>query len=157
MGMLRMTNSFHSSPRSILHIVVAEPLLQKLQNDGEDEKRALYRVCLEHGSRSHPLKVVLPAMASPSLLDRVQERPDVERQIRQLRRQRLKEHGGNAVYIQPQGIANLQAREDTRFPLMEKVEQFLESDQKVFLLLGESGAGKSTFNRELERQLWEAY
>jgi predicted AAA+ superfamily ATPase len=103
------------------------------------------------------LKVVLPAMASPSLLDRVQERPDVERQIRQLRRQRLKEHGGNAVYIQPQGIANLQAREDTRFPLMEKVEQFLESDQKVFLLLGESGAGKSTFNRELERQLWEAY
>jgi len=95
-------------------------------------------------------------MASPSLLDRVQERPDVEGQIRQLRRQRLKEHG-SGVYIQPQAIANLQAREDTRFPLMEKVEQFLESDRKVFLLLGESGAGKSTFNRELEHQLWEAY
>ena len=98
----------------------------------------------------------MPPIASPSLLDRVQERPDVEGQIRQLRRQRLKEQA-NTVYIQPQAIANLQARGDTRLPLMESVKQFLDSDQVVFLLLGESGAGKSTFNRELERNLWEAY
>jgi len=61
------------------------------------------------------------------------------------------------VYIRPQAIHNLQSRDDTRFSLMEKVEKFLDGDQKVFLLLGESGAGKSTFNRELERQLWETY
>jgi len=95
-------------------------------------------------------------MASPSLFDRVQERSDVERQIRQLRKQRLKERR-SAVYIQPQAIPNIRAHDDARFPLMNKVEQFLDSDQKVFLLLGESGAGKSTFNQELERCLWETY
>jgi predicted NACHT family NTPase len=40
---------------------------------------------------------------------------------------------------------------------MEKVEEFLASDQRVFLLLGDSGAGKSTFNRELEYNLWQSY
>ena len=40
---------------------------------------------------------------------------------------------------------------------MEKVNNFLESDQMVFLLLGDSGAGKSTFNRELECHLWRSY
>ena len=40
---------------------------------------------------------------------------------------------------------------------MEKVEEFLESNQKVFLLLGDSGAGKSTFNRQLECKLWSSY
>jgi len=40
---------------------------------------------------------------------------------------------------------------------MEKVDEFLEGDQKVFLLLGDSGAGKSTFNRELDYQLWLTY
>jgi len=90
------------------------------------------------------------------LLDRVQERPDVEGHIRQLRRQRLKERG-NAVYITPQAKANLQAGDETCYPLMEKVDEFLASEQRVFLLLGDSGAGKSTFNRELECHLWEAY
>ncbi|KAG0350467.1 hypothetical protein BGX24_008142, partial [Mortierella sp. AD032] len=32
------------------------------------------------------------------------------------------------------------------FPLMVKVNEFLESDRQVFLVLGDSGAGKSTFN-----------
>src|SRR5690349_23351915 len=95
-------------------------------------------------------------MGSPSLLDRVQERPDVDGNIRQLRRQRLKERG-NAVYIPPQAKSNLQARDETRFPLMEKVEEYLASDQKVFLVLGDSGAGKSTFNREFECSLWQSY
>jgi len=40
---------------------------------------------------------------------------------------------------------------------MEKVKEFLESDQKVFLLHGDSGAGKSTFSRELEIDLWQSY
>ncbi|KAK3813343.1 MAG: hypothetical protein J3Q66DRAFT_371880 [Benniella sp.] len=93
---------------------------------------------------------------SPSLLDRVQERPDVEGNLRQLRRQRLSERG-KFVYIPPQAKANLQARDEACFPLMEKLEEFLSSDQKVFLLLGDSGAGKSTFNRQLECHLWQSY
>ncbi|KAK3821422.1 MAG: hypothetical protein J3Q66DRAFT_398463 [Benniella sp.] len=40
---------------------------------------------------------------------------------------------------------------------MENVEEFLSSEKKVFLLLGDSGAGKSSFNRELECHLWKSY
>ncbi|KAF9943806.1 hypothetical protein BGZ70_005397, partial [Mortierella alpina] len=42
---------------------------------------------------------------------------------------------------------------------MENVDKFLKnaSGSQVFLLLGDSGAGKSTFNRELERDLWTNY
>jgi predicted NACHT family NTPase len=131
-------------------------LLQELQTVGDITKQTLYKQCRENGSASHPLKISLAALASPSLLDRVQERPAVEGNIRQLRRQRLKERG-NVVYIPPQAKASLQARDNTEFPLMEKVEEFLSSQQLVFLLLGESGSGKSTFNRQLECHLWESY
>jgi transcriptional regulator with AAA-type ATPase domain len=76
--------------------------------------------------------------------------------LRQLRRQRLNERG-KAVYIRPQAKVSLQALDESAFLLMEKVEEFLASDQMVFLLMGDSGAGKSTFNRELECYLWQAY
>jgi len=63
----------------------------------------------------------------------------------------------NAVYIPPQAKPNLQSPDHTRFPLMGKVKEFLGSDRKVLLLLGDSGAGKSTFSRELEYDLWQSY
>ncbi|KAK3808650.1 MAG: quinon protein alcohol dehydrogenase-like superfamily [Benniella sp.] len=134
----------------------AEARIQELRKHGDTTKQAFYRTCLEKGSGSHPLRVILPEIASPSLLDRVQERPVVEGSLRQLRRLRLKERG-NAVYIPPQAKSSLQSRDEARFPLMEKVNEFLSSEQKVFLLLGDSGAGKSTFNRELECHLWQMY
>jgi len=40
---------------------------------------------------------------------------------------------------------------------MDRVKEFLDSDRKIFLLLGDSGAGKSTFSRELEFDLWQSY
>ncbi|KAG0368418.1 WD_REPEATS_REGION domain-containing protein, partial [Mortierella sp. AD032] len=43
------------------------------------------------------------------------------------------------------------------FLLMERVKSFLESDRRVFLLLGDSGSGKSMFCRQLERELWNDY
>jgi len=113
-------------------------------------------MCLESEPRSHPLKTRPSEIGSPSLLDRVQERPDVEGSLRQLRRQRLKERE-KVVYIPPQAKAGLQASDDIRFPLLEKVCEFLTSEQQVFLLLGDSGAGKSTFNRALECHLWRTY
>jgi len=61
------------------------------------------------------------------------------------------------VYIPPQAMPKIRSLEDSQFPLMEKVKEFLEGDQKVFLLLGDSGAGKSTFSRELEYELWQSY
>ncbi|KAG0221634.1 hypothetical protein BGX31_009669 [Mortierella sp. GBA43] len=134
----------------------AEALLQDLMNNGDTLKQQFYQECRKNGPSAHPLKVAAQALGSPSLLDRVQERPDVEGHLRQLRRNRQKDHG-NAVYIPPQAKPGLQASDETLFPLMEKVEQFLDSNQMVFLLLGDSGAGKSTFNRELEHHLWMSY
>ncbi|KAF9354474.1 hypothetical protein BGX34_011011 [Mortierella sp. NVP85] len=49
----------------------AEKLLLELQSDGDDKKQALYRAYCENGVRSYPLKPFMPAIGSPSLLDRV--------------------------------------------------------------------------------------
>ncbi|KAF9992976.1 hypothetical protein BGZ80_008323, partial [Entomortierella chlamydospora] len=94
-----------------------------------------------------------PSMESP-LLDCVQNIPDVETPLRQLRLERLKGRGGD-VYISPRAKASPRAT-DT-FDLTDKVQEFLNSDKKVFLLLGDSGVGKSTFNRALEISLWDNY
>jgi len=102
------------------------------------------------------LKVAPRKMASPSLLDRVQNRPNVEGSIRLLKKRRTSQCD-NTVYIPPQAKSGLQAADSTRFPLMDKVKEFLKSDQKVFLVLGDSGAGKSMFNHELELDLWNSY
>ncbi|KAF9347874.1 hypothetical protein BGX34_002825, partial [Mortierella sp. NVP85] len=137
-----------------VHTQVAEAMLQELE--ASDDKQALFRMCRKISPVNYPLKIVMPEFGSPSLLDRVQNRPNVEGNIRLMRKQRTKERG-NIVYIPPQAKSSLQAAYDTRFPLMERVKEFLESDQKVFLLHGDSGAGKSTFSRELEIDLWQSY
>ncbi|KAF9981591.1 hypothetical protein BGZ65_003786, partial [Modicella reniformis] len=134
----------------------ADALLQELKSDGDDKKQSLYHTCREEGHGSYPLKVAVPELPSPSLLDRVQNKPDVQSNLRQFRNRRLKERG-NTVYIPPQAKPSLQAPDDALFPLMDKVNDFLGCDQKVLLLLGDSGSGKSTFNRELEFQLWKSY
>ncbi|KAF9343503.1 Transducin (beta)-like 1 X-linked receptor 1, partial [Mortierella sp. NVP85] len=133
----------------------AEALLQELEANTNPQQQILIQTCREKQT-SYPLKVAPSPLASTSLLDRVQNKPDVEGTLRHLRRRRLKEQG-TAVYIQPQAKATLQASDDQRFALMEKIEKFLNSNQKVFLLLGDSGAGKSTFNRQLECELWNKY
>jgi len=127
---------------SLSTIAIAEAQLQELRMNGDTAKQAFYRTCREIGPGSHSLQAT--------------ERPDVEGSLRQLRRQRLKERE-KMVYIHPQAKAGLQARDEARFSLIENVNGFLAGDQKVFLLLGDSGAGKSTFNRELECHLWQSY
>jgi len=131
-------------------------VLRELEENGDTEKQTLYRSCQDAGVEFYPLKVNLIALGYSSLLDRVQNRMDVEGNLRVLRRQRFKERG-NAVYIPLQAKASLQAPDVSRFPLMETVKDFLVCDQQVFLLLGDSGSGKSTFNRELEYELWQMY
>ena len=139
-----------------MHVTVAESLLQELEVYGDAKKQDLYRECRKNGPIPYPLKVTPLEITSPSLLDRAQNRPDVEGTLRLLRKQRTKERG-NAVYVQPQAKADFQADDEARFPLKEKVQEFLLSNRKVFLLLGDSGAGKSTFSRELEHELWQTY
>ena len=138
-----------------MHAEAAEKVLKELDANG-DVKRLLYQRCKEQGPLPYPLKVALPELGSPSLLDRVQNRPDVEASIRLLKKQRTKGRSNN-VYIPPQAKPSLQAADDSQFPLMERVKEFLDSNQKVFLLHGDSGSGKSTFSHELEIDLWQSY
>ncbi|KAG0365123.1 hypothetical protein BGZ54_006840, partial [Gamsiella multidivaricata] len=133
----------------------ARTLLQELEKNGDPQKQALYHTCINGPPNQYPLKVGLPPLASPSLLDRVQDIPDVEDDLRRLKERRLAERG-KVVYIPPRAKASLQASDDVLFPLMENVKEFLSSDRRVLLLLGDSGAGKSTFNRELECELWSS-
>ncbi|KAG0198589.1 hypothetical protein BGX31_004547, partial [Mortierella sp. GBA43] len=145
-----------SGAGSQLHVSVAGSLLQELGTDGDDTKQALFKSCREKGPTSYAFKVTQSESDSTVLLDRVQNRPDVEGNIRLLRKQRTKDRN-TSVYIPPQAKSSIHASDDTRFPLMGRVKEFFDSDQKVFLILGDSGAGKSTFSRELEFELWQTY
>ena len=92
--------------------------------------------------------------ASPSLVDRAHNRPDVDGHLHQLRKQHLTEQG-SAVYVPPQAKAGFRASDESRFRLMEKVKEFLNTDQKVFLLLSDLGAGKSPFSRSTRSRVVE--
>ncbi|KAG0209786.1 hypothetical protein BGX33_005335 [Mortierella sp. NVP41] len=103
-----------------------------------------------------PLWSRLPLPEFCPLLTRVQHIPYVEYNLHQLNLRRIEE-GHLPVYIPPMAKANLQARDDVLFPLMEKVQDFLGSSREVMLILGDSGAGKSTFNKHLESELLRSY
>ncbi|KAF8938537.1 hypothetical protein BGZ47_008537 [Haplosporangium gracile] len=107
-------------------------------------------------SRPHPLKNRLSPPTSSPLLSRVLDIPDVEYDLHKLKLSRFEERR-EGVYIPPQAKPSLKAGDDTLFPLMEKVLEFLSGNRQVLLLLGDSGAGKSTFNLELEHTLWKNY
>ncbi|KAF9926077.1 hypothetical protein BGZ67_008278 [Mortierella alpina] len=142
---------------SIIDIDLQGALLFKdLATDGDAAKQDLYRSCEKAETGQHVLKAGLQRLAYPSLLDRVQKRTEVEVDLRRIARLRIKERGGT-VYVSPMAKANLQASEDALFELIPAVDEFLRGDQKVPLLLGDSGVGKTTFNRELDLKLWNAY
>ncbi|KAF9117723.1 hypothetical protein BGW39_001856, partial [Mortierella sp. 14UC] len=86
----------------------------------------------------------------------VQEAPSLEATLLKLRSQTLSEYS-QEVYIPPMAKSSLQASNDTIFPLMERVQEFLAGDDEVFLIVGDSGSGKSSFNRQLEHNLWQEY
>ncbi|KAG0258590.1 hypothetical protein BGZ95_004925, partial [Linnemannia exigua] len=139
--------------------VHAQRLLQSLGLDGDADKKAFYKVCM--GDHLRPLLSEDPfaTVASSKLLSQAQGIPKVDDQLLKLQKQRLK-GGGDALYIPPQARASLKSSDGTKpplFSLMDKIETFLSSDQLVFLLQGDSGAGKSIFNRQLEFSLWKTY
>ncbi len=57
------------------------------------------------------------------------------------------------LYVEPRGQASING-ESKIFELLPQVQAFLK-DKKVILLTGDSGAGKTTFNRCLEKHLWD--
>ncbi|KAF9094673.1 WD_REPEATS_REGION domain-containing protein [Mortierella sp. GBA35] len=91
-----------------------------------------------------------------ALAQSVKETLNIEVTIQKLRSQRINDHG-KEVYVAPQAKASLRASDNDTFPLMENSLQFLSSERLVMLVLGGSGVGKSTFNRQLEYELWKGY
>ncbi|KAF9203908.1 hypothetical protein BGZ49_005902 [Haplosporangium sp. Z 27] len=129
--------------------------LLHLKAYGSEDRRVLYSNCIKGTLCPYPLRVSMPPVGSPSLFDRVQGLVGLDDDLRDLKRQRLP-YRHDAVYVPPQAKAGVLSADSNFFPLMDKVEKFIkDEDLKVFLLLGDSGAGKSTFNRELERKLWD--
>ncbi|GJJ74482.1 hypothetical protein EMPS_06840 [Entomortierella parvispora] len=59
------------------------------------------------------------------------------------------------VFIHYQALYALQALH--LVPLHERVDEFLQGKGEVMLILGDSGAGKSMFNMQLEHDLWMRY
>ncbi|KAF9125238.1 hypothetical protein BGW39_007543 [Mortierella sp. 14UC] len=104
----------------------------------------------------YSLSYRMPLPELSPLLARVQQIPYVEYNLRSLKKERLNE-GQQPACIPPMAKASLQARDDDLYPLMDKVQDFLASKREVMLILRDSGAGKSTFNRHLEHRLWTAY
>ncbi|KAF9991556.1 hypothetical protein BGZ80_009044, partial [Entomortierella chlamydospora] len=131
----------------------AQELLQEAQASSNYVKGNMRLDCENDIPVLYSTVVAPPTMKSP-LLDCVQNKPDVETPLRKLRRERLKGRGGD-VYISPRAKTTPKATD--HFDLTAKVQEFLASARKVFLLLGDSGAGKSTFNRALEINLWDNY
>ncbi|KAF9952316.1 hypothetical protein BGZ72_006368, partial [Mortierella alpina] len=104
---------------------------------------------------SYSLKGRLSQPVLYPLLTRVQNIMEIEYHLDRLRYQRL----GNQqdIYIPPMAKAHLQASDDTFSPLMDRVKEFIANERQVMLILGDAGVGKSTFNRNLEMELWESY
>ncbi|KAG0380568.1 hypothetical protein BGX24_007255 [Mortierella sp. AD032] len=71
-----------------------------------------------------------------------------EIEMRQQSNSRLQEHR-QAEYIPPHAKASRDSPDEDSFPLMAKVKEFLESNQQVFLIIGDSGSGKSTLTSTL--------
>ncbi|KAG0307764.1 hypothetical protein BGZ98_009836 [Dissophora globulifera] len=134
----------------------ADRLLLELADDNDPRKRALYDASQKEGSSSNLWKVTLPLPTSSPLLDRVQKTPAVEADLRKLARVRLQDVG-DTIYVAPEAKSHRQAADHALFDLTAKAKEFLDSNKKVLLIWGDSGAGKSTFNRELERELWNDY
>ncbi|KAF9351884.1 hypothetical protein BGX26_010181 [Mortierella sp. AD094] len=129
-------------------------ILQDLEMEQDRKKRILYQDWVQEKQHPDILLVTPPTSRGSRLLDCVQNKPDVETPLLQLKQERLKERGQD-VYILPRAKFNSGATET--FDLTPKVQEFLSSSKKVFLLLGDSGSGKSTFNRALEIDLRHKY
>ncbi|GJJ74186.1 hypothetical protein EMPS_06544 [Entomortierella parvispora] len=99
----------------------------------------------------------LPLPVSSLLLRGVQDNPDLELVLERLRRQRCSEYDPREVYVEALSKASLLATDEELVSLKDRVDEFLANKREVMLILGDSGSGKSTFNRRLEYEQWGRY
>ncbi|KAF9538202.1 hypothetical protein EC957_007098 [Mortierella hygrophila] len=103
----------------------------------------------------YPLRNRLPLPASSPTLARVQSIPPLEYDLHKHKVFRLEQ--SPSLYVKSFAKASMRAKDEDTFPLLEKVQEFMASEHQVMLILGDSGSGKSTFNRHLEHRLWTDY
>ncbi|KAG0278158.1 WD_REPEATS_REGION domain-containing protein, partial [Linnemannia gamsii] len=140
-------------------------IIDKLGSTTDQEVAAIARALLQEiatdasliTQHPYPLRSRLPIPATSPILAKVQDIPYLEYELYKLKLQRLQEYDARAIYVPPQAKPSLLAKDDELFPLQEKVQDFLASNRQVMLILGDSGSGKSTFNRHLEHILWTEY
>ncbi|KAF9952076.1 hypothetical protein BGZ72_006555 [Mortierella alpina] len=135
----------------------AEAVVEELGKKCRGEKYKLYHKCLSQPPYPYSLEPKKPSHRSTSLLERVQEVPDIHKDLEELKKRRLADSRPTDVYIEPSAVASLLNPTDPKKTLLETVVDFLHQDGQVLLLLGASGSGKSTFNQALEHKLWTDY
>ncbi|KAG0071599.1 hypothetical protein BGZ89_010105, partial [Linnemannia elongata] len=149
----------HTAVKQWAHAVLAQ-ILELSDSDIKDHTHGILRDLSLEGVTSaiasYPLRSRLPLPKSSPLLIRAQKIQYLEYELRKVRLQRLEE-ARQRIYIPPMAKANLQASDKDLFLLMDKVQEFLSSDRQVMLILGDSGAGKSTFNKHFEAELLQSY
>ncbi|KAF9149318.1 hypothetical protein BG015_008889 [Linnemannia schmuckeri] len=126
---------------------------------GDANKLKFYNDCIKDPIEMYSWVTIIPPAISSVLLTKAQKITNVENCLRWIKENRQKDLERD-IYIPTYAKKNLQALDIDSFPLMEKVLEFIHSDSdkdKVMWILGDSGSGKSTFSRVLERQLWNDY
>ncbi len=134
----------------------ANAWINRLQTVGDAAQRTFYQTCLTGPLTPYPLYVARAQPISLSLLDKVQNKQWLETDLHRFRAECL-DRWRDMLYVPPQGKASVFAADTETFDLAEKAEAFLNGNKKMALVLGDSGAGKSTFLRFLESMLWARY
>ncbi len=135
----------------------ASSLLEQLKTVGDVAQQTFYQqTCLTGPLSPYPLYEARPQPIALSLLDKVQNKQWLETELHRLKVQRLA-HWGNPLYVSPRGKASLSDADTDTFDLAKEAKAFFNSNKKMALVLGDSGAGKSTFLRFLESTLWASY
>lgn len=89
-------------------------------------------------------------------LDQPLRARDVESLLKELRYKKIKEYS-LPNFTPLRAKATLRDSNDNSFPLLDKVNNFLESKNEVFLILGDAGSGKTSFCKHLDYILWNSY
>jgi hypothetical protein len=86
-----LTNRMHLNMTDTLQVAVANDMVRDLESKADSRERAYIQACRQRDRTMYPLRTASYLTASPSLIDRAQNRPDVEGHLRLLRKQRLME------------------------------------------------------------------
>src|SRR5690349_17164633 len=104
--------------------IAAEATLQRLRINGDNRNRHTDQQRQNSCSNSYLFGRAFESSMHPTLLDRVQDSPDAEAILRQLRKQRLKARG-DPLYIETRAKASMNSSEKAPFLLMDNVKEFL--------------------------------